>query len=226
MTIGVICSSLFEIEPWLRHINADKVVRKARYDFHIGNIDRVKIVAVVCGICKTNAAIVTQILIDAFSCNTVINTGVAGGISPQVELNEVVVSEECMYWDIESKNLTQYCPYIEKDHFAADEKLLSAARELAADSPDVHFGRIATGEVFVKDGQRIREKTGALCVDMESGSVAHTCYVNGIPFLTVRAISDYADDRAQESFHKNRAAAAQKATDFTAALIQFFEERY
>jgi len=184
----------------------------------------VNVVALYCGACKVNAAIATQLVIDLFQVDYVLNVGVAGGMDPKVKVFDTVISTELAYHDIQPGVLTGFHPFMDSDWFPADKKLLKHA-EIASEkvitSGKVFFGRMVTGEVFIVDEgrQKILDAFHPLSVDMESASMAHVCYVNKVPFLAVRCITDTAEYSGSETYEENLSKAVLIVRDMTKAIL-------
>lgn len=225
MKIGILCASDEELAPFLPCIEGDAVVERAKLRFHCGRIGSADVVAVFSGVCKVNAAIAAQLLIDRFGAELVLNAGTAGGMAPSLELLDTVISTEVVYHDVSPFILTQFHPWMETEFFRADEKLLDASHR-AAETLDparrVIWGRMATGEAFIDSEGRadINQRYSPLCVDMESASVAHVCYAFDVPFLSIRSLSDTADHRGAENFEAHCRAASEASRDVTLALIR------
>ena len=195
MKVGIICAGDEELAPFLPLIENCKITEKSMLKFYEGKINDVEVVALYSGVCKVNAAIATQILIDTFSVNIIINSGTAGGMDPHLEIFDTVISTEVEYHDVVPKILTEFHPWLEKSSFAADKELLNLSKKSIKklNLPyKIYFGKMVTGESFItdEDRQEINEKFRPLTVDMESASVAHVCYVNKIPFISIRTITD------------------------------------
>lgn len=225
MKIGILCASDDELAPFLPCIQQSKTTKKAMLTFYEGRIGQIPVVAVFSGVCKVNAAIAAQILIEAHGVTAIVNGGTAGGMSKTVGLFDTVVSEQVAYHDVAQDILTDFHPWMPSVWFAADEKLLAAARRGARGRTDVFFGRMVTGEAFIsKQGRRrIVETFDPLSVDMESGAVAHVCYVNHVPFLAVRTITDTAEYAGEEIFEQNCRQAAALSKDFVLRLLEELE---
>ena len=220
MKAGIICAGDREFAPFLPHIENDHTTEKAMLAFHEGNINGMPIVALYCGVCKVNAAIAAQILIDSFQVTAVINAGTAGGMDKDVKLFNTVIAEEVAYHDV-ADFLTEFHPWMDSVYFSTDEQLLGIAREICKGDPTVRFGRMVTGEQFITDDGRaeINEKFTPLSVDMETASIAHVCYVNQIPFIAIRCITDTADHAGTGQFQLNCPKASAIAKDFTLAML-------
>jgi adenosylhomocysteine nucleosidase len=159
-----------------------------------------------CGIGKVNAALGAQRMINEFHPDAIISSGCAGGNGDDVNVQDIVVSTQLAYHDVYCgaaiDNTTQYgqvqgLPV----RFEADPFLLRKSEELRAKSEQIlhsslriHPGLIVTGDWFVDSREKMREIIGhfpdAKAVDMESCAIAQTCYLNKVPFISFRVISD------------------------------------
>lgn len=104
--IGILCASDTELMPFLKSIHPLRTVKKAMLEFHIGRVGKINVIMVYSGVCKVNAAIAAQVLIDFFHVDAIINAGVAGGIDPDVRLFDTVISERMVYHDVSDDILT------------------------------------------------------------------------------------------------------------------------
>lgn len=151
------------------------------------------------GIGKANAAATTQLVISAFAPEAIMNIGLAGNCTPALPLGGAVVAERLVYHDINIR-LTAPAP----EDAVPDAHLVQAAVETLA-ALDIPFvaGTVATGDQFITDSavrDDIIARTGAACVEMEGAAVAHIAAKNGLPFVTVKLMSDHADDIAGADF--------------------------
>ena len=208
MRIGIIGPTETEIMPFINKIESKEIAKHAMINFYTGNFENASIVAVVSGVCKVNAAIATQILIDKFDVTHIILTGVAGALDQNLRIGDVVIAKEVAHHDVARNILTEYHPCMEDIYFKTDSKMLQDILEISKSlsaTNRFYTGRIISGEAFIKDSKRYRlmEIFEPQCVDMESAAVAHVCYVNTIPFLIIRAISDLANEASTETFESN-----------------------
>lgn len=225
MKIGILCAGDREVAPFLSMIEACKVTEKAMLKFYEGKLKGVDIVTLFSGVCKVNAAIAAQILIDTYQCDAIINAGTAGGMVNSLNIFDTVISEEVAYHDVDEGILTDFHPWLSSIYLKADEQLLAVAAETACHIDTKHaivFGRMVTGEKFIEDEKRddINEKFAPLSVDMETASVAHVCYVNKIPFIAVRTITDTPDHRGMGAFEENCPKAAQISANFVREMLK------
>ena len=224
MKVGIICAGDEELAPFLPLIENCKITEKSMLKFYEGKINDVEVVTLYSGVCKVNAAIATQILIDTFSVNIIINSGTAGGMDPHLEIFDTVISTEVEYHDVAPEILTEFHPWLEKSSFVADKELLNLSKNSITklNLPyKIYFGKMVTGESFITDEgrQEINEKFRPLTVDMESASVAHVCYVNKIPFISIRTITDTPKHRGIEHFEANCKNASEISKNITIALL-------
>lgn len=225
MRVGIICAGAREVAPFLTIISECKTTEKAMLKFYEGKISDVEVVVLFSGVCKVNAAIATQILIDTYHVNVIINAGVAGGMSQELEIFDTVISTEVAYHDVASNILTEFHPWLETVFFKADQELLDMSKEAVnkfEENYKVFWGRMVTGEAFIADEgrQKINEQFAPLTVDMETASIAHVCYVNEIPFVAIRSITDTATHSGTGHFEENCEKAAIIAKDITVALLK------
>ncbi len=160
----------------------------------IGRIGPNEIILAETGIGKVNATVGATELIREFRPDCLVSTGVAGGIDASLRVMDVVVATEVAYHDVDCgtgnvRGQVQGLP----PRFACDGSLLAAACGLA--SPvRIHAGLIASGDRFISDGHDLAAIKAAfpeaLAVDMESGAIAQTCHIFGVPFLSFRIVSD------------------------------------
>lgn len=224
MKIGIICAGDEELAPFLPLINECKITKKAMLKFYAGQIDGLEVVALFSGVCKVNAAIASQLLIDVFGVDIIMNSGTAGGMDPDLEIFDTVISTDVCYHDVAPDILTEFHPWMKSVFFAADPKLISLSKS-AVDklmpSGKVVWGRMVTGERFITDAgrERIYDKFAPLTVDMETASIAHVCYVNAIPFISIRCVTDTAKHSGMDNFDENCAKASAIAKDITVALL-------
>jgi len=152
-----------------------------------------------CGIGKVNAALGAQRMINDFKPDCIISSGCAGGNGDDIDVQDIVVSSELCYHDVYcGKAIDDTTVYGQVQglpaRFKADPELLSKAFSLQASGIGLHQGLIVTGDWFVDSKEKMREIIDhfpeAKAVDMESCAIAQTCYINRVPFISFRVISD------------------------------------
>lgn len=222
-TVGILCASDTELAPFLKMMDVCRTTEKAMLHFYEGRLRQIPAVAVYSGVCRVNAAIAAELLVEVFGVGTVVNAGTAGGIDPEARLFDTVIAEHAVYHDVAKDVLTEFQPWMPSPDFSSGGKLLSAARRYAETAAyPILFGTIATGERFVenRDRERIRQRFAPLAVDMETAGAAHVCYVNRVPFVAVRSITDTGEDSGTEAFERNCERASEIAAEVTAGLLQ------
>lgn len=228
-TIGIIGAMEEEIIVIRRKMTISKTKRIASMDFFAGQIDGQKIVLVRCGIGKVNAAVCAQVLIDCFDVSYIINTGVAGGLHPDVNIGDIIISSDTVEHDMDVTAFGHekgYIPRMDKQFFDADKWLVEIAQKAAQElkgEQGVYVGRIASGDQFVssmKVKEEIYTNFTAYCAEMEGAAIAHTCFLNKIPFVVIRAISDKADQSAEVNFDDFVERAARNASKIIASMIR------
>ncbi|MCR5149222.1 MAG: 5'-methylthioadenosine/adenosylhomocysteine nucleosidase [Eubacterium sp.] len=186
---------------------AEKVI--TGMTFCQGKLSGKEVVIVQSGVGKVNAAICTEALILNYNVDCVINTGIAGSLDANIDIGDVVLSTDAMEHDMDVSGLG-YAPGIVPDQdnsvYVADEKLRKAAKEACeAVNPDIKVfeGRVVSGDKFVSDKatkEFLVSTFGGMCTEMEGASIAHAAYLNKVPYLVIRAISDKADDSADMDY--------------------------
>lgn len=209
MPIGIIGAMPEEVAGLVRLLNKKQETKYAGLTFFQGIIDLQKVVIVQSGIGKVNAAMCTQILINCFHIKAVINTGVAGGIDPQVEIGDVVISQDALHHDFDTTVFGHELgaiPQMKLSRFPADPTLREIAMSQACkilSKNQVHLGLVVSGDQFIsstKQKQRIANSFQASCVEMEGAAIAHVAYLNQTPYVIIRIMSDKADNSAPDNF--------------------------
>ena len=221
MRIGILCAGDSEVVPFINMLDEYIITEKAMLRFYEGKIEGIDIVTLFTGVCKVNAAIATQILIDTYGCNIIINSGTAGGMDDSLKIFDTVISNEVAYYDVDEGILTEFHPWLDSIYFKADKRLLNLEKKAISNfntNYNIVFGRMITGEKFIEDEGRelINIKYALLSVDMETASVAHVCYVNKIPFIAIRTITDTSSHSGIGEFEKN----CDKASQISANLVK------
>ena len=221
--IGILCAGDAELAPYLAKMDKYSIIEAAMLKFYKGQLKEKEIIAVSSGVCKVNAAIAAQLLIDRFHGDCIINSGTAGGMNKTVQIFDTIIAQRTAYHDVAQGILTDFHPCLPSVFFPSSLQLLEAAEKCRPQvKTPLLFGTIVTGETFVtKETQRdrINAKFEPLAVDMESAAIAHVCYVNRIPFLAVRTITDTPEFSGLAHFEQNCKTAAEIAAAVVFELI-------
>ncbi|GIP39771.1 5'-methylthioadenosine/S-adenosylhomocysteine nucleosidase [Paenibacillus sp. J31TS4] len=207
-SIGIIGAMAEEVELLHQAMEQTETVRKAGISYTQGRFQDRPVVVCKSGVGKVNAAVCTQVLIDAFGVDAVVFTGVAGAVDPALEIGDIVVSTECLQHDIDVTALGYergIIPYQEVSVFTADKELSEQAYETSRElfPGKTKWGRILSGDQFIADRAKVAELhkvMGGACTEMEGAAVAQVCHMNEVPFVVIRAMSDKADGSASVNF--------------------------
>lgn len=209
MKIGIIGAMQEEVAQLKASMDDVAVTKVASMDFYEGMLGGKTVVVVQSGIGKVNAAVCTQILVDAFAVDCVINTGIAGSLRPEINIGDIVVSTDAVQHDVDAREFGYalgQVPRLEVLAFKADEGLVEQAMDSCQhvnECIEVFSGRVVSGDQFIADKvvkQKIIDNFGGYCTEMEGAAIAQTAYLNRLPFVIIRAISDKADNSAQMDY--------------------------
>lgn len=226
--IGVIGAMELEVEELKSKLDGIKVTKRAGMEFFEGVLNGADVVIVRCGIGKVNAALCVQILADLFQVTHVINTGVAGSLNARLNIGDILISRDAVHHDMDVSPLGYapgIVPQMDTSYFQADEKLVQLAMEsCAAVNPDIHVmsGRVVSGDQFIASKEiknRLISTFRGDCTEMEGAAIAHGAYLNNIPFVILRAISDKADDSAEMDYPSFERDAAEHCAKLVADLV-------
>lgn len=221
-TISIIGAMPSELADIRNIIGGAEIKRISGFDFHSSTYKGNYIINACCGIAKVNAALCTQVMIDNFHPDCIINTGVAGGMNSSVKVCDIVISTEVLPHDLDLHFLKDYPPYC--GIFKADEKLIETAEKVCNEFDINSFrGRIVSGETFVSDNElksAIQANFAPHAVDMESAAVGHACYLNKMPYVSIRCISDNADDDGVMSFDEFEKIAAKRVAEIVLRMTE------
>lgn len=223
--VGILCASGVELAPFLKVMDIRRTTEKAMLRFHEGYLGGIFAVAVYSGVCRVNAAVAAELLIETYGVDAVVNAGTAGGMAPGVRLFDTVIAERSVYHDVAEDILTEFHPWMPSACFPSDGELLCAARRYAETAErSILFGTIATGERFVenRDRERVGRTLAPLAVDMETAGAAHVCFVNRLPFIAVRSVTDTDEDSGTEAFARNCERASAIAAEVAVGLLQMW----
>ena len=207
--LGIIGAMEEEVAGLKENMIVERTVQRASMEFLQGNLEGKPVVVVRCGIGKVNAAICTQILVDEFHVDAIVNTGIAGSLKNEINIGDIVLSTDTLQHDMDATGFGyEYgiIPRMETSCFKADEKLITLAKECCEKvNPDISVftGRVVSGDQFISDKTKkdwISEHFQGFCTEMEGAAIAQAAYLNQIPFLIIRAISDKADNSAQMDY--------------------------
>lgn len=219
--IGIIGAMDVEVRDLLDLMTGRQTETVSGIDYHRGKIGETDCVVARCGIGKVAAAVCSQTMILRYQPTAMLNIGVAGGTGTGVKIGDIVISSALVQHDMDTTALGD-----EKGFLSGPNLIRIPASPVLADlavqaaktvfPPEkIHKGIIATGDQFVCDSAklgRIAKEFGALACEMEGGSIAQVCYLNGVGFVVLRAISDNANEQAATDFTAFAEHSAQELT--------------
>lgn len=229
--LGIIGAMDEEVSKLKEAMEEVEITKKASMDFYKGKMSGKDVVVVRSGIGKVNAGMCTQILSDLYGVDAVINTGIAGSLNADIDIGDIVLSTDALQHDMDATGFGYepgVIPRMETSTFIADEKLRSIAKKCCLRvNPDIKVfeGRVVSGDQFISDKavkDRIVKGFAGFCTEMEGAAIAQAAYLNKIPFLIIRAISDKADDSATEDYPTFE----KKAIEHSVKLVKAIVEEY
>ncbi|WP_026651395.1 5'-methylthioadenosine/adenosylhomocysteine nucleosidase [Butyrivibrio proteoclasticus] len=229
MKIGIIGAMEVEVETLKSNMTIKNTVKKASMEFFEGTIGNTEVVVVRSGICKVNAGICVQILVDTFGVTHVINTGAAGSLDAKINIGDIVLSTDACYHDVDATVFGYKkgeVPQLGTAAFTADASLrekAKAAINKAVPDVGVFEGRVCSGDQFICDKavkDAIVKDFGGMCCEMEGCGIAQASFLNNVPFLIIRAISDKADGSEIMDYPEFEAKAARDCAAATLELLK------
>ncbi|MCD9024251.1 5'-methylthioadenosine/adenosylhomocysteine nucleosidase [Cohnella silvisoli] len=218
-TIGIMGAMQEEIELLLAQLDNRLTEQHAGITYHRGEFQGKKVVLTRSGVGKVNAAVCTQILIDRFGADAIIFTGVAGAVDPQLNIGDIVISTSSLQHDVDVTALgfpRGTIPYQEVSEYPSDSGLIAlaeaAGQKVYADR--CLTGKVLSGDQFIADRSTVKglyDELGGACTEMEGASVAQVCYMNNIPHVIIRSMSDKADGSAHVNFAEFTVEAANRS---------------
>lgn len=211
MRIGIIAAEnaeMMAIKEIMNDIEEETIYNLV---FTLGNIENKECVLVECGVGKVNAARTTQILIDKYSVDYLINVGSAGGVNKELNILDIVIGDKLVQYDFDISGAGNY----EKGEicgigkfFEADSRLVELSKQIIENMEGRDFnivvGAIGSADLFCTDpnlGAKTREEFGVECVEMEGAAIAQVCVLDSIPFLVIRGVSDSPNGNNDIDFH-------------------------
>lgn len=226
--IGIIGAMDLEVEHLKGEMQISRIVDKAGMEFYTGTLKGVDVVIVRSGIGKVNAGLCAQILADVFQVTHIINTGVAGSLNAKLDIGDILISRDALYHDVDVRIFGYQLgevPQMGCREFKADKAMIEAAVSSCKEvNPDIHVevGRILSGDQFISDKAKketlIADFQGD-CTEMEGAAIAHSAYLNKIPFVIIRAISDKTDDSAEMDYPTFEREAAKHSAKLVEHMI-------
>ena len=229
MVIGIIAAE--ETEMLAIKNKMTNIEEKSIYNlfFAEGIISNKNCVLVECGIGKVNAARTAQVLIDNFSVDYIINVGSAGSVNEDLNIEDIVIGDKLIQYDFDATTFGKY----KKGEicgtgrfFEADKNLIELCKqtieELNEENRIIKIGSIGSADFFCADPKKaieIRKEFDVECVEMEGAAIAQVCFLDKIPFLVIRAISDTPNGNNKVDFHEFLEIVSKRAANILEKLL-------
>ena len=236
--IGMIGAMDSELSLLLDSVEQREQAEFCGLTFHTGLLSGQRVVLVKAGIGKVNAARCTQLLIDHYHPAAIINTGIAGGLAPGLQVGDIVVAEGLVQHDFDVTAFGHVKGYLctggddrVPTVFHAERQLsdaLAAAAQAVLGGEKVHTGLIATGDQFISGHEKKAELFDtfhASATEMEGGAIAQAAALSGVPFAVIRAISDLADGTAAGSYDVFERQAANNSAATVKQALRLLTEK-
>lgn len=203
--LGIIGAMEEEVAKLKEQMEDVEIKTMAGMEFNCGTLKGSKAVVVRSGIGKVNAAMCSQILADHYHVDAIINTGIAGSLKNEINIGDIVLSTDALQHDMDATEFGYdpgQVPRLDVLSFPADQKLIELAKKCCQKvNPEISVftGRVVSGDQFISDKEKKKwliDTFHGSCTEMEGAAIAQAAYLNNIPYLVIRAISDKADDSA------------------------------
>ena len=226
MSIAIIGAMEEEVTILRELIQVSETKTIAHVEFTVGTLNEKEVVLLRSGIGKVNVAIATTLLFEHFDVTAVINTGSAGGLHPEANIGDVVVSDGTLYHDVDVTGFnyeygqvpgmpTLYLP--NKDLMNKVETILKASNKT------YWLGKIGTGDSFINRPDQLelikKNCESVIAIEMEAAAVAQVCHHYNKPFIIVRALSDIAGKESHVSFNEFISVAAKESSEMVTELV-------
>lgn len=227
--IGIICAMSIEAEKLKANLENPEEERVGRLSFVSGRLRGAEVVVGMAGVGKVNAAMCAQTMILKYAPELIVNSGVAGSLSPRLGIGDIAVGVGVVEHDFDTTDFGDPPAYFRDlggDTFPCDpgtaEAIIRAAGEEGVNAVPA---KIASGDQFISSADtkaRLVRLFGAEACEMEAGAIAHVCFANGVKCAVIRAISDSTDGEHQVEFEKFLPLAADNSAR---VLMRYLEGR-
>ena len=233
-TIGIISAMDTELKLLLENAQIDHVDHIGNRDYYVGELCGVPVVLLRLGIGKVNAASGTATLLDRYDVSEVVFTGVAGAVSDETEVLDIVVATDLLQHDygvISNDGFVWTGAQLETDAvYLCDEELVEMAWESAVEvlgEDHVFTGTVVSGDQFVSSEayvKKLQDDFDAMACEMEGAAVAIVCSEYGVPFVVIRSMSDKADGKAVKTYENFMDTAADHSSNIVMNMLQHMHD--
>lgn len=229
MTWGIIGAMDAEVALLRQNMQVEREISDYGTTFYLGTLQGQRVVVACSGVGTINAALCASLMIRELGAQCIVNTGIAGGMDDRLGVLDVVISKTATFHDADPV-IGEFYPFLQE--FEADKELIALAERAVAALPvpprNVLVGRVASGDLFVTETARkeeIRRRMPSLCVEMEGAAIAQAAYMNHVPFLILRTISDTADDRLAMTYEEFKPRAADQSAAAVMGMLALSGEK-
>ncbi len=228
--IGIIGAMDIEVNNLKNKVENPHIKTVSGIDFVSGTIFGKEVVIAKAGVGKVNAAVCAQTMILLYNPEVVINTGVAGAISGEVGVGDIVIATSVVQHDMDTSPLGDpvgFISGIDMVHMPCSEKICDKLKVASSKSSEINTacGTIASGDMFLNDADKkawIASTFNAYAGEMEGGSIGQVCVINGTDFAVLRAISDNADGSSHVDYMDFLPVAAENSTNIMLEFIKIY----
>lgn len=226
-TLGIIGAMAVEVDSLKKKMAVTENVEIAGMRFLKGRLGKTDIIIAQCGIGKVFAAACTQAMIMRFSPDYILNIGVCGSLTGDVKTGDIILGERALQYDMDTSAVGDpvgLISGINKIYFECSDELNSAIEKVIAEKGiNYKKGVVATGDRFISSSQLteyLRKNFDAVGGDMESGAIGHVCYINGVEFSILRAMSDSGDESADTDYKASLDFAVKSTVEIVSDLCK------
>lgn len=233
--IGILCALEQEIEELLKNVENAETHKKCGYNYTIGMLCGKRVVLCKCGIGKVNAAVCAQTMLLSWPVKLVINSGVAGALREPFEIGDICVARDLVQHDVDTSAVGDpegFVSTVNQTYFPCAEWAVQGILRAAKTIEGVRAlpARIASGDQFVHQQpvkDRIVRLFDASAVEMEGGSIAQVCFINGVDCAVIRAISDSSSGQHHMEYQEFMPMAARTSANVVMRFLEgdYFEKK-
>lgn len=227
--IGIIAAEEKEIEAIKKVMKNLKQVKHKKTQIYLGEISNKECIVLKSGVGKVNAARTTQLLIDKFEISEIINVGSAGSINSNIKYGDIVIGKELVQHDVDITAFGHPKGYITDIGVkfystpALIEKAYKVMEKIDKNENSIHIGDIASGDIFftsLEGAKKLRQDFECDCVEMEGAAIAQVCFLEEIPYICIKSISDTPNGNNNIEFDQYLEMASKRCAEFLAEFVK------
>jgi adenosylhomocysteine nucleosidase len=223
--IGIIAAWEPELSYLHDNYPSKKVIKMAAWEFHYHYLYNVEVISVTSGVGKTNCASCSQLLISEFKPHEIYMTGICGSLSDEIKGGEIIVANKMLQHDVTDAGKGKDT----WDLYTGRTSIVDGNNDLFKEFSDftqhivskIHFGLVVSGDQRIRDDNHRRylsQNHNAIAVDQEIAAFSYVSYINAVPFVCAKSVSDQANNKTIEDQKEFKLVACKNAcklvTDF------------